>query len=281
MNRVLTLEDSQQLLWTLISAPESVAATLAAPGPDGARLQAKVEAQIAGDDRLSAVDRVDIYANMYFYRLHDCLAQDFSAVRAVIGDARFHNLITDYLLMHPSAHPSLRFAGSRLPEMLRTHKLSHRWPFLADLARLEWALLDAFDAPDAQLLRESDLDRVSPSDWDTLRFRLTPSVQLLDADWDVDAMWSRIQHGERPDTPARTPTALVVWRRDFRVFHRAVDRLERDALVDLREGKRFGVLCEHIAAAVVGGDDATAAALGLLQRWIAEGLLARIINNPG
>jgi hypothetical protein len=38
-----------------------------------------LEALVDGDERLSAVERVDIYADAYFYRLLDCLAEDFPA----------------------------------------------------------------------------------------------------------------------------------------------------------------------------------------------------------
>ena len=41
---------------------------------------------IAGDARLDAVQRLDIYANMYFFRLLDILRGDYGAVVAAVGD---------------------------------------------------------------------------------------------------------------------------------------------------------------------------------------------------
>ena len=272
MQHPATLAEAQRLLWRLISAPEGVRATLDTPGDTGARLRAAVEATIAGDARLSAVERLDIYAGMYFYRLCDCLADDFRAVRAVIGPARFHNLVTDYLLVHPSTHPSLRHAGRHLPQFLDTHPLADAWPFLADLARLEWAILDAFDAADAVALGEQDFEALPATAWAELRFRLVPSVRLLDLHCAVHEVWSRVDRGETPERPAATSTTLLVWRSDFRVFHRPLEPIEHAALRGVRDGETFGAIC---AGAAAHGDLQAVAStlLELIGRWLADGLL--------
>src|SRR5450631_2447280 len=96
------LRETQQLFWRLITAPEGV--------DDGLRrLDMKSDELarvVAGDDRLDPVQRLDIYANMYFWRLLEILRGDYSALVASVGDDAFHNLVTDYLLACPSAHPS-------------------------------------------------------------------------------------------------------------------------------------------------------------------------------
>jgi hypothetical protein len=268
----LGLAETQRLFWQLVSAPEGVRAALATPGAEGARLRAAVEATIAGDARLSAVERLDIYAEMYFYRLRDCLAEDFRAVHAVIGPARFHNLVTDYLLVHPSTHPSLRFAGRHLPELLDSHALAAEWPFLADLARFEWAIVDAFDAADAVPLTAKDLESVPAPAWAELRFRLAPSVRLLEARAAVQEVWSQVDRGEKPTAPLETPITLLVWRSDLRVFHRQVEAAEYAALLRVRDGATFGAICEDAAAR--GGDDAAAAQLfRIVEHWLADGLV--------
>ena len=272
MQHPATLAEAQRLLWRLISAPEGVRATLDTPGDTGARLRAAVEATIAGDARLSAVERLDIYAGMYFYRLCDCLADDFRAVRAVIGPAQFHNLVTDYLLVHPSTHPSLRHAGRHLPQFLDTHPLADAWPFLADLARLEWAILDAFDAADAVALGEQDFEALPATAWAELRFRLVPSVRLLDLHWAAHDVWSRVERCETPARPATTSTRLLVWRSYFRVFHRPLEPLEYAALRRVQDGETFGAICDDATAH--GDLEAIAPALlQLVGRWLADGLL--------
>jgi hypothetical protein len=262
-----TLAQTQQLLWKLITAPEGAAAGLAQLGPaQGAHARALV----AGDERLSAVERLDIYANMYFYRLRDALAEDFAAVRAVVGEGNFHNLATDYLIAHPPAHFSLRYAGQHLPSFLLRHPLSRRWPHLVDLAQLEWAILDAFDAADAPVLEPATLAAVPSEGWPALRFQLTPSLRLLQLKWPADEVWKQVQREETPAAPARAAVSLRVWRQDLRVYHRRIDAAERAALVAIQSAASFADVCETITACDVGADRVSA----LLHTWLDDGLLS-------
>ncbi|MGA6974800.1 MAG: DNA-binding domain-containing protein, partial [Candidatus Binatus sp.] len=146
------LKSLQSLLYRLITAPSGVAEGLAAERELSAR---SLDAIVLGDERLSAADRVDIYANMYFYRLLDALKEDFPAALAVLGADNFHNLVTGYLLEYPPTEPSLYYCGRYLADYLRDHPLSESAPFIADLARLERATVEVFHGADAPVL-ESD-----------------------------------------------------------------------------------------------------------------------------
>lgn len=192
---------------------------------------------IKGDDRLSAQDRLNIYANMYFFRILDSLKEDFPSILEKLGDDGFHNLITDYLVAHPPTHYSLRYAGQHLAEFL-----DHRYSDLADLARFEWAQLEAFDAADAVLLTESDLKKIPPNHWPVLRLNLHPSVQLLAHD----------HH--------------VVWRQELTVVHRVADDVEWGLLSQIHSGTEFAVLCEGTPPEAI---------LNYLRTWISQGLLAK------
>ena len=264
-----TLDQTQQLFWKLITAPEGVAPGFAALGPSEGGIAATL---LRDHPRLSAVERLDIYADMYFYRIRDCLKEDFVAVHAVVGEAAFHNLITDYLLVHPSSHFSLRYIGQHLPGFVRTHVLGEQRPYLADLAVLEWGILDAFDAPDAQALDVAALAAVPPQTWPDLRFTLTPSLRLLEVGWPVHEIWRQAQAGEVPIDPQPAPTPMRVWRQEWRVFHRQMDAAEAVALRAVLEGAAFAEVCEHIAA--FDSDVASAErAVALLSQWLGDGLL--------
>ncbi len=138
------LEALQALLYRLITAPEGVAAGLAA---ESASEPEMLEHLIESDDRLSATERLEIYANAYFYRILDCLKEDFPATLATLGPDDFHNLITAYLIEYPPTEPSISYAGRHLAEFLRHHSMRamiERWPFIAELARLERTQIEVF-----------------------------------------------------------------------------------------------------------------------------------------
>jgi hypothetical protein len=267
------LAEIEQQFFSLITAPEGVAAGLTAQG----RTAAELGQVIDGDARASAVDRLDIYANMYFYRIRDTLRDYFPATAAVVNEAGFHNLITDYLLAHPSRHPSLREVGRHLPGFAATHALAVDHPSLGQLAALEWARLDVFDRADQAVLTREQLVTRPAEAFATLALPLIAAHELLESSYGVEEIWAAVQagHAVPEGAPADEPrgSALLVWRRELTVYHRRVESVEALALTWLRDGLTFGELCERLAD---GRSPEAAAQLGStwLGTWLADGLIA-------
>src|SRR5690242_12094543 len=182
----MSLRETQQLMWTLIAAPEGVA--------DGLRQidkkPAELEQLLRGDARLNAVQRLDIYANMYFFRLYEILQEDYPAVRASVGERAFYGLCTDYLAACPSQHPSVRNVGERLAAFLPTHPLGRERPWLAALAALERARREVFDGPDADVLTLDELRTRPPETFAALELPLVPSRAWVLAEHAVDEVWA-------------------------------------------------------------------------------------------
>jgi hypothetical protein len=277
------LATTQRRIWRWLTAPSGVRAALAEEGdPDGAGLAAFLR----GDARCSALARLELYANAYFQRVHDALAEDYAALAAALGAAWFRDVVTAYLVAHPPAHPSLRFAGAALARFLDdapgAAPFRRRFPFAADLTRLEWALSLAFDAADAEPLRREDLAAVPLADWEELTFALHPSLRTLRLDWPVAALREAFDAGATapPHPPASPePCAVVVWRRDERVLFRTAEPLELELLDAARAGEPFGALCVR-AARALGEPAAPARVAGWLAAWVAAGLLVRQAIGP-
>lgn len=264
------LRETEELFWKLITAPEGVT--------DGLRqLDMKPEALarlIAGDARLDAVQRLDVYANMYFWRLLDILRGDFSSVLAAVGDDHFHNLVTDYLVACPSTHPSVRNVGSKLEGFLATHALGLERPWLVELARLERARVELFDGPDGEPVTLDDLRALAPEEFVQLPLPLVPSHLFLDVGHAVDDVWRAAENQQPIEPPAAGARTLLVWRQDVTVYHRPVEGLERAALLRARDGASFGIVCD-LCAESMPVDEAGPAAFQLLARWVGDGIIAR------
>jgi hypothetical protein len=271
------LAEVQRRLWRLISAPDGVAAALAAEGDaDGHTLAG----WIVDDPQLDAVRRLEVYANAYFQRIYDCLERDFGALAAGIGEAGFHDLVTAYLIAHPSRHPSLRFIGAALPDYLagaaQAAPFRRRWPWACDLARFEWALGSAFDAADADPLSRQDLTLSASGGWDTLVLRFAPAVALVETQWPVhDAYTAWTRHQSLQPAAEPSATCICVWRRGESVRHRVLDALEARLLQAARAGVCFGELCA-LAAEERGQARAPALAAEWLGRWVDDDLVVAV-----
>ncbi len=254
---------------------------------------------LQGDERLSAIEHLDIYANMYFARLLDVLRKDFPVVERLLGAVHFHNLVTDFLLAHPPSHHSLRYLGSPFPAYVREHAVAAERPWLSALATFEWAVVDVFDDHDSPTIDATSLHEVAADDWPALVFEPIAALRVVDLDAAVQATWlaardeSEERDGEQAHTcdagcadHARAPRpelpvprcggqAMRVWRSGHEVLHREIDPVERRALDALRERRTFAELC-WVVGACVGEDAAPGHAATILATWLSDGLLAGV-----
>ncbi len=270
MREPLDLQATQTLFWQLIMAPKGVAAGAAELRARGTLESESLEFFVRGDERLGAAARLDVYANMYFYRLRDCLAEDFPKLAAHIGSDHFHNLVTDYLLRHPSRHPSLRELGRALPRFLALHPVGDLFSAAPDLAVLEWARVDVFDEIDAVALGVAELLNCGEA-----ALRGIPALRLISIDPRALQIWRDGGSSETAD-----PVWVLVWRRDLEVHHRSIEADEAECLQQLAgSGADLAELGEQIAAARPEGEAAERLAQ-LLGRWAANRILMLDGDRP-
>jgi len=269
------LAELQRRFFELVTGPQGIAQELVRR----AIPERELGAVIAGDARGSAVERLDVYANMYFFRILDVLRADYPKLVAVVGAETFHDLATDYLQAHPSRHPSLRFVGAALPDFLARHALGQARPWLAEVAALEWARVDVFDRADAEVLAQAALSALAPEAFAALALAPVPACALVPCAWAVEDTWRGVEAGLEPaaaPTVAEAGHAVLVWRRGARVHHRAVTARERRALDLLLPGTTFGALCSTLGAELDSPEAAARVAAEFLGRWLADDLLARV-----
>jgi hypothetical protein len=267
------LAELQRRFFELVTGAEGVSRELAARGIPERELAAIIQ----GDARASATDRLDVYANMYFFRILDVLRGDYPKLRAVVGDDAFHDLAMGYLQAHPSRHPSLRFVGAALPGFLAGHALVAARPWLAELATLEWARVDVFDREDAAVLTRALIAAVAPAAFAEIPLAAVPASALVSAAWAVEDTWRAIEAEREPEPPAPAEAghAVLVWRRGVTVHHRPVAAPERRALELLLPRTTFGALCAALGEALDSEEAAAELAAQYLGQWLADELLAR------
>jgi len=290
MQRFPDLRGVEELFWKLITAPEGVVRGAAELHREGSLESEDLSFLVPPNDRLGSAEQLDIYADMYFHRLHDCLAEDFPVLVARLGGARFHNLVTDYLLAHAPTHFSLRELGRALPGFLESHALERELPALADLARLEWARADVFDDADAVPLSREQVLELGAAEPEKSALALIPAARLLRLDASVLPLWKRVDAGEgeaatSPAGPSGETGAVRVWRKGFAIFHRSMQPDEERCLEALASG---GASLADLGELLAGAEHPDAAEAQLAQRFAAlldlwsqdEILTLRTERNP-
>jgi hypothetical protein len=265
----VNLEELQREVFDVIRQPLTAEERMRSRTLDGRSTRKIVEKIIKPNDRLTSVERLEIYNRVYWFRILSSLAEDFPGLRAVIGQQRFDRLLVAYLSELPSESFTLRNLGSRLEAWLRDHLefVPKTERIAVDMVRLEWADIDVFDSAEMPKLTEEDLSSQGADP----TFRLQPYLRLLDLAYPVDELLLKIrsdQEDKEPETeiasnvvvmesaprrhkrvalPKRKKVYLAVHRQENEVYFK---RLRPEAFALLRALQQGKPLSEAIAESV-------------------------------
>ena len=223
---------------------------------------------------MSALRRLGVYHGAYRARLLETLRDTYGHTLRLLGDDAFDALALAGIAQAPSTHRNLRWYGETWPDFLVDAAV-------AELARLDWALREAFDGPDDTVLGLRDLQLLAPDAWAVVRLRPHATVRCLAMRHNTLQRWHALDD-ERPvpdAEPLPAPGWVLVWRRDDRPHFRSMAAPEAWAVRQLLAGQPWVALCEGLAEAWPD-QDATTLAAQCLRRWVDEGVLAEAVMGP-
>lgn len=230
-----------------------------------------IEADIE-DDGLAAAARVAIYRHHVLTSLTEVLAGVYPVVRRLV-DPRFFAYAADvFIRREPPASPCLCEYGASFADFLGAFPPCRDLPWLADVARLEWALSRSADATDAVALDARGLASLSAEESAALRLSFDPSVGYLRSRWPVDEIWRAHQ---TDGTPAEVDVStgaveLEIRRLDDDVVLRRLDAATGAFRRSLAGGHPIAVAAEA-ALSIDAGFDLPAAIVSLLDEEIVAG----------
>lgn len=235
--------------------------------------QGAILAEVREQYGLDAHARLGIYHRAYRSRLRQALCEAYDKTWSFVGDDIFAELANGYIAAHPSQHPNLRWFGGGFAR--HAAAAMPEYPFIAELARLEWTLGLAFDADDAAPLGSADMSGIAPELWGDIRFSLHPSAHILGMEWNTVALWQALGAGNEPPEVEEAGAAAhwLVWRSGEQPHFRSLPAAEAEALRRIADGASFGEVCD------AAGEDGMLALAGYLQHWLAQGVLAKGSRN--
>jgi Putative DNA-binding domain len=216
-----------------------------------------------------------VYKNAYVMRLVEVAGHDYEYLETYLGEEQFERMARGYVKAHPSRQPNARWFAHGVPEFLAAQEPWSRYPELAELAALERALNDAFDAPDAAIFTLADLQSFDASLIGSAELAIHPSMRLLKAKTNVASIWSALKSEERPPKPEALaePIDILVWRQALASRFRLLGAEEAMAIGEAANSVPFGVLCEMIAT-MDDPDTAAMRAGSYLRGWIEAELVS-------
>lgn len=149
-------------------------------------------------DGLNPAARVGIYRNHAFATLGASLRATFPVVCRLVDSRFFSYAAHEYLREHPPHSRCLVEFGADFPDFLADFEPCKALPYLADIARFEWALNITGTVREAAALPPQALAAVPADEAAYLVLRLQPSLRYLDSPWPIDAIWQANQQNEVP-----------------------------------------------------------------------------------
>ncbi len=252
---MLSLDQLQQLMCSAIS------------GRHEPQLLAMIE-----PDGLQPEARLRIYCNHATVTLTEALKTTFPVVCRLVDERFFAYAAHEYISNNLPSQPCLAEYGESFPDFLESFPACSNLVYLADVARLEWAITQSLHAQEPRPLDRSAL--ASPD----LVLRLHPAAQLVASQWPIDRIWQANQPDGDSDAVIDLDAGgvrLQVYRRRDRVVVRGVDESTYVFLDVLARGARL-IDAVEAARRVYPMFDAAGSSNFLFE----EGLIIHSVGEP-
>jgi hypothetical protein len=194
--------------------------------------------------------RIAIYRGALQANRATALANAFPVVAKIVGDEFFAGLAREYGKRHPSTTGDLNEYGERFAEFLSVFPPAQALTYLADVARLDWAVHRSHYAADAAALDPARLATVSAVDQPHIKLGLHPAVALVQSSYPIARVWEVHQ----PEYAGEVDVDLtpgqhyaLVCRPEYKV---RVAALRAGEFTFLAASSRGGVLGEALDAAL-------------------------------
>ncbi len=171
---------------------------------------------ISGTNKLNTEKALEVYQNDYILRLTDFLGDRFESCWKVLGDEDFLKSAEEYIRQTPSQYKSLGQYGQSFSTLL-AQKYKMDFPFIEELASLEWSYHEYFNSPPEKTPRDLTIQ-------ERLTSKFVPKVQtrwyLSDYDLvkvfknksnDVELTWDDIE----------SPCLILKYKENYKVYFEA------------------------------------------------------------
>jgi hypothetical protein len=160
-------------------------------GGDAAEIVVAIEG-----DGLDPAARVGIYRNHAFTTLGAALQSTFAVVRRLVDECFFAYAAHEYVRQHPPHSRCLAEYGADFADFLAAFEPCKALPYLADVARFEWALNVAARVQEIVPLPPQALAAVPAKEAAYIALRLQPSLSYITSPWPIDEIWESNQQTE-------------------------------------------------------------------------------------
>lgn len=198
----------------------------------------KVNEKLTSSGQLSVSQSLAIYQRGYILRLTKCLAEQFPALCAALGEELFNRFARRYLNLCPSKSYTLYELGSQFPEFLQQDRPDKDLPpqkqenwidFMVDLARYERLHFSLFDAPGHEGNAWPAID--TPDEQLTVQ----PCFALAEYQFPVAWYYHAVKENPQVNLPPKQPSYIALARTNYQVTTYPINQFHFEFLNHLKQ----------------------------------------------
>ena len=192
-----------------------------------------------------AEQRTLLYANTVYGTLGKALGAIYPVLTRLLGQRCFEGLSRQFIHQVPSRSGDLHNFGGEFADLIAGTSLAEDYPYLPEVACLEWQMHRVFHAADTMQVNVQQLKKIEPERYPELCFILAPACALLTSSYPVDLVWQANQP-EQDGSVEITPglTRLMLLRAGGRIEIILLSEGEYVLLSALQSGNNIGVAVE-------------------------------------
>ena len=206
--------------------------------------------------RLTAEQCLGIYRHSVQGVLSTHLQAVYPVCEQLLGEAFFAQTLTLFVDQQPPRSPLLADYGDTFPDFLVQQSALQSLPWLADVARVEWARHCAWHSAQLPAQDFRTFVQLSAPQQAQTRFYLPASAQLLASPFATHAVWLAHQVEDYPEKLAleaihiAQPSLVLVWRLRRSLHQVLLSPLQWQFLSSVSSGMRLGQLVEQYKEAL-------------------------------
>lgn len=223
---------------------------------------------------LSAQEHLAIYQSSITGALQKALKEIYPVCRKLVGEDFFIGMINPYIEHYSSQAPDLASYGEHLADFIATFPPAMSLPYLADVARLEWAWHSLFTARASRGVAFDQLAAQSETQGERIIFLMPPKSSLLTSPYPIHRIWEVNQDDYTNEQaivlPDNARFYYLVWRKELGM---RIDLLERETwqiLTWMQAKVPWGEICEKVSQTLPQVDLESWLPQSVSTGWIAE-----------
>jgi hypothetical protein len=187
--------------------------------------------------------RFSVYRNNVAGSLIEALEQGFPVLQKLLGETYFKALAGAFLRQHPPRSRLMMFYGAEMPNFLADFPPLANLPYLPDVARLEFALREAYHAADAAPIAAETLAALAPERFMAARLHLAPALRWVTSEYPVWSIWQANTSGGT--APQMRHESALVLRPGFDAVPHLLPPQGADVIAALHAGTTVGQALEQ------------------------------------